>query len=163
MKVLVSALLLLFAAISPSFACDRTSGTNSGDETTEAMLARTVFNRITPESMEIDAAAKKAYGCRYIFADVFGGLERAEPTSGRLPEPPIDSDGKPITGRVLVAYIITVDGLAKDPVVIESTDPRLTSVALAAMQGWRFKPANFNGRPVATLAAQEFQLTAPEA
>jgi hypothetical protein len=125
------------------------------------MLARTVFNRISPESLEIDAAAKKAYDCRYIFADVFGGLESAKPTAGGLPKAPIGSDGQPMTGKVVIAYIISVDGLAKDPVVIESTDPQLATVALAAMQGWRFQPASFNGRSVASLAAQEFPFIGP--
>jgi hypothetical protein len=120
------------------------------------MLARTVFNRIMPESLEIDAVAKKAYDCRYIFADVFGGLEKAKPTAGGLPKTPVGDDGQPILGKVVIAYIITEDGLAKDPVVIESTDPQQTTAALAAMQEWRFQPASFNGRSVASLAAQEF-------
>ena len=106
--------------------------------------------------MEIDAAAKQAYGCRYLFADVFGGLEKAQPIAGGLPKSPSGPDGLSVSGKVSIAYIITVDGLAADPVVIESTDPRLTEVALKAMQSWRFKPASFNGRTVATLAAQEF-------
>ena len=159
MKFLTKILVLFFICISPSFACDtqaKTGAPISGKESTESILARTVFNRITPESMEIDAAAKKAYGCRYIFADVFGGLEKAKPIAGGLPKAPNGSDGQSMSGKVSIAYIITVDGLAADPIVIESTDPQLTEVALKAMQSWRFQPASFNGRTVATLAAQDF-------
>lgn len=156
MRLVASVLIFFLASVSPSVACDKATGTKSSEESTDSMLARTVFNRITPETLELDAAAKKAYDCRYIFADVFGGLERARPTAGGLPKAPVSPDGKPIAGKVVIAYIVTVDGLAKDPVVIESTDPQLTTVALAAMHDWRFQPASFNGRPVASLAAQEF-------
>ena len=156
MRLMALALVLFFTAVSPSVACDKAASAKPGEESTESMLARTVFNRITPETLELDAAAKKAYDCRYIFADVFGGLERARPTAGGFPKGPVAPDGKPIAGKVVITYIITVDGVAKDPVVIESTDPQLTAVALAAMQEWRFQPASFNGRPVASLAAQEF-------
>jgi hypothetical protein len=147
-------LLALFIA-SPVIACDKAKSSNAR-ESAESVVARTVFNRITHESMDIDAAAKAAYGCRYIFADVFGGLERAKPIAGGLPQPPIGPDGKPKSGKVVVAYIITREGVAADPVVVESTDPQLTAVALSAMESWRFQPAAFNGRVVASLAAQEF-------
>jgi hypothetical protein len=159
MTFLTKLLVLFFICVSPSLACDteaETATSISGKGSTESILARTVFNRISPESVDIDAAAKKAYGCRYVFADVFGGLEKAQPIAGGLPEAPSGPDGLLLSGKVLIAYIISVDGLAADPVVIESTDPRLTDVALRAMQSWRFKPASFNGRVVATLAAQDF-------
>ena len=155
MKLVVLVLAILLAIVSPAFACNGASKA-SESKSTETVLARTVFNRITPESMEIDAAAKKAYGCRYIFADVFGGLERAKPIAGGLPKAPTGPDGKAKTGKVVVDYIITTAGVAADPVVVESSDPQLTSVALTAMQEWRFQPAVFNGRVVASLAAQEF-------
>jgi TonB family protein len=154
----VAAVLMLSLAL-PGLACEKPSP-SSGGETPESILARTVFNRITPESLEIDAAAKNAYGCRYIFADVSGGLERAKPKAGGLPKAPIGSDGQPKAGKVLIAYIITADGVAADPVVLESTDGQLTETALQAMQAWRFQPASFNGRAVASLAAQEFPFAA---
>jgi hypothetical protein len=149
-----AAMLLALSIASPVIACEAPKSKDA--ESAESIDARTVFNRITPESMDIDVAAKTAYGCRYIFADVFGGLERAKPIAGGLPDTPMGSDGKPKAGKVVVAYIITREGLAADPVVIESSDPQLTSVALTAMQAWRFQPAVFNGRVVASLAAQEF-------
>jgi hypothetical protein len=159
MKVLIKILALFFICVSPSIACDTAAkaGTSiAGKESPESILARTVFNRITSETMHIDRAAKKAYGCRYIFADVFGGLERAQPIAGGLPKAPTGPDGRSVLGKVSIAYIITTSGLAADPVVLESTDPFLTEAALKSMQAWRFKPASFNGRTVATLAAQDF-------
>ena len=151
-------LLLALSITAPVMACEAQESRDA--ESVESIDARTVFNRITPESMNIDVAAKTAYGCRYIFADVFGGLERARPIAGGLPDTPIGSDGKLKTGKVVIAYIITREGLAADPVVIEGSDPQLTSIALTAMQAWRFQPALFNGRVVASLAAQEFQFAA---
>lgn len=158
MRFVAAVLMLSLAFALPSFACEKPA--SSGGESSESVPARTVFNRITPEGLETDAAAKKAYGCRYIFADVSGGMERARPTAGGLPKAPIGADGRPKAGKVLVAYIITVEGVAADPVVIESTDSQLTDAALEAMQAWRFQPASFNGRAVASLAAQEFPFAA---
>ena len=86
-------------------------------------MARTVFNRITPDSPEIDAAAKKAYGCKYIFADVLGELDRAEPIAGGFPGgiTCVCWTGK--TGEVVSAYVVWNVGLAANPIVIESGDP----------------------------------------
>ena len=156
MKFAASIFALCLSVVSPAYACDNAPKTGQAPESTESILARTVFNRLTPESMEIDAAAKKAYGCRYIFADVFGGLERAKPIAGGLPDAPTGPDGKPKSGKVVIAYVITTAGVAADPVVVESSDPELTNLALSAMQAWRFQPAQFNGRVVASLASQEF-------
>ena len=154
MKFVSSVLTLCLILVFPAFAC--AGSANAGHESTEAMLARTVFNRISPDSAEIDAAAKRAYGCRYIFADVMAGLDRATPIAGGLPQAPLGPDGSQKHGKVVVAYIITATGMAGDPVVLESSDPQLTAAALSAMEQWRFKPALFNGQVVASLAAQEF-------
>ncbi|TZF79810.1 hypothetical protein FW784_14165 [Lysobacter lacus] len=156
MKLATILSFALLALSHSAVACDGQKDTSAKPESTEQTLDRTVFNRLSPESFAIDSAAKKAYGCRYIFADTFGGLQRAKPTAGGLPPAPVGPDGSPKVGKVVVAYIVTLEGLASDPVVVESTDPELSEVALAAMKEWRFEPARFNGRPVASLAAQEF-------
>ncbi|TZF80434.1 energy transducer TonB [Cognatilysobacter lacus] len=148
--------LALLVVSHTAVACEGKNETSAKPESTDQMLARTVFNRLSPESFAIDSAAKKAYGCRYIFADTLGGLQSANPTAGGLPAAPAGPEGSPRVGKVVIAYIVTLEGVASDPVVIESTDPQLTEVALAAMKEWRFEPARFNGRPVASLAAQEF-------
>jgi hypothetical protein len=43
-----------------------------------------------------------------------------------------------------------------EPVVLKTTDERLNSIAMKAMEDWRFTPATLNGAAIATTAAQEF-------
>jgi TonB family protein len=149
---------LLLALPLTGIACEKGESTNSPGESVESMLGRTVFNRITKQTSEIDAALMTSYGCKYIFANVADtpALTRPKPIKGSLPKAPIDAQGNRIVGRVLVGYIVSLDGLVMDPVVLESTDPRLTEVALESMKAWQFTPATFNGMKVATLVAQEF-------
>ncbi len=126
-------------------------------------MARLVMNRLTPESFQRDQEIKRQYGCKYIIADApdSPALERAQPIAGGLPDAPLGPDGEPVNGKVLIGYIIGVDGLAHDPIVLESTSPILTDTALTAMKEWRFVPGKFNGRIVATLAAQNFSFGPP--
>jgi TonB family protein len=76
---------------------------------------------------------------------------------GGLPGTAHSADGEPLEGYVLVAYIISAEGLVEHPVVIKSTDAALNPTALAAMEEWRFAPGTLKGQPVATTAAQEFK------
>ena len=156
MRLLVFVALLLISHVSA--ACENQKSTTDGD-----VMSRLVINRLTPESFEIDQAIKRQYGCKYIIADVLDSptLERAQPIAGGLPDTPSGPDGEPIYGTVLIGYIIGTDGLAHDPVVLESTSPVLTEAALAAMKEWRFIPGKLDDRTVATLAAQDFVFRAP--
>jgi hypothetical protein len=156
MRLLVLATLLLISHVSS--ACENPKSTTHAD-----VMARLVMNRLTPESFQRDQEIKRQYGCKYIIADApdSPALERAQPIAGGLPDTPLAPDGEPVYGKVLVGYIIGMDGQAHDPVVLESTSPILTETALAAMKEWRFVPGKFNGRTVATLAAQNFVFGAP--
>jgi TonB family protein len=151
-------IFLLLALPLTSIACEKGESIDQPGEPVKSQWARTVFNRITKQSSEVDAALMKRYGCKYIFANVAdtSALTRPKPVKGSLPATPADAQGNRIVGRVLVGYVVSIDGLVMDPVVLESTDPRLTKVALESMKAWQFTPATFNGMTVATLAAQEF-------
>ena len=79
--------------------------------------------------------------------------------SGTLPSSAKSASGEPMTGYVLVAFVVSARGHAVDPVVLKTTDPRLNSIALKSMADWKFNPAQLNGVPIATTAAQEFNFT----
>jgi TonB family protein len=66
-----------------------------------------------------------------------------------------------LKGSVLVAYVITPDGQATDPVILKSSDERLDTFVIQAMEDWRFAPAKLNGATIATIAAQEFDFESP--
>ena len=55
------------------------------------------------------------------------------------------------TGRVLVQSVVGLDGVPRNPVVLESPHPKLAEVSLEAVRGWRFKPGTLHGKPVETL------------
>jgi TonB family protein len=67
-----------------------------------------------------------------------------------------DDKGVILGGYVLVAYIVETDGKAADPIVLKTSDERLSRAALEAMKQWRFKPGKIGSEEVATTAAQEF-------
>ena len=51
-------------------------------------------------------------------------------------------------GRVTVAYVAGVDGVARNAVVVESTNPRLNLMLRETVKNWRCVPARLNGTPV---------------
>jgi len=153
-RVLMCLLLLLPMS---GIACEKGKSAEHPNESTESMLARTVFNRVTKDTSAIDEALMTSYGCKYIFANVADtpALTRPVPVEGSTPGAQSDDKGNRIVGLVLIGYIVSVEGLVVDPVVLESSDPRLTKAALESMKSWRFTPATFNGMKVATLVAQK--------
>jgi hypothetical protein len=106
----------------------------------------------------LDRAIKDAFAAKYTIVDTSRAAGYAEPdaTAGDLPKTATDEQGQYLAGYVLVAYIVTADGLVAEPVVLKSNDERLSKVALDAMAHWRFTPGKLNGVAVATTAAQEF-------
>ena len=61
-------------------------------------------------------------------------------------------------GRVTVAYIAGVDGLAREPVVIDSTNPRLNLMLRETVKNWRCVPARLNGTPVPSVMKNTIQI-----
>lgn len=118
-----------------------------------------VYNDIGGDAdVTLDRAIKAAYGPRYAIVDTgrSAGYSGPSPTAGSLPRAAAGPAGKPLSGYVLAAYIVTALGEVADPVILKATDPRLRPVVLEAMRHWRFKPGRLNGQPVASTAAQEF-------
>ncbi|HZZ18112.1 MAG TPA: energy transducer TonB [Opitutaceae bacterium] len=118
-----------------------------------------VYNNVEGDgSQELDRSIKKAYAGRYVVEDTKASDSYAEPspTSGSMPGAVKDDKGGVLGGYVLVAYIVGTDGKADDPVVLRTSDERLSKAALDAMGHWRFKPGKVAGQEVASTAAQEF-------
>jgi len=118
-----------------------------------------VYNDIGGDaSVTLDRAIKGAYGAHYTIVDMdrAKGYSGPRPTAGELPSTAAGPSGEPLAGYVLAAYIVTVEGVVADPVILKATDKRLGDVALEAMRRWRFSPATLNGSAVASTAAQEF-------
>jgi TonB family protein len=72
------------------------------------------------------------------------------------PKAPAGNTGAPITGKVVVFFIITAEGRVVKPVIITSTDRRLNQEVLGALAQWTFEPARVNGQAVAVIGGHEF-------
>jgi TonB family protein len=55
-----------------------------------------------------------------------------------------------LEGEVRVEFVVGVDGLVSGAQVVESTDERFNTAALAAVQRWGFEPATEEGKPAAS-------------
>lgn len=118
-----------------------------------------IYNNVEGDgSQELDRSIKQAYSGRYTIKDTRAsdGYVEPSPVSGSMPGAQKDDKGTVLGGYVLVAYIVAADGKVADPVVLKTSDERLSKAALEAMEHWRFRPGKIAGETVATTAAQEF-------
>lgn len=117
-----------------------------------------VYNKADGGDTPLDRAIKKFYADKFTIEDatIASGYASPKPTAGGLPQIALNDAGEPLAGYVLIAYIVTEDGLASDPVVLNSSNEELNHTALDAMKEWRFVPGSIKGKPVRTTAAQEF-------
>lgn len=144
-------LLVLLGWPGLSFACDKS--------TAQASVEDVVFNHISPESAPLDHKLQEMYGCKYAFAMMFtsAGYEPGRLLAGSQPATPTDATGTPITGVVLVGFVLNTDGSPIDPVLLESGDARLSKLALENVVSLKYQPAHFNSRLVRSLAVQVYQ------
>jgi hypothetical protein len=143
--------LALLLASGGAFAC--------GKPTKEPSVEDVVFNNITPQTMQLDQELQGKYGCKYAFAMLFSseGYTPMRLVSGSQPPTPTDAAGAPITGTVLVGFVLNTDGVPVDPVLLKSEDERLAKVALEHVAGLRYSPSQFKARPVRSLGIQVYQ------
>lgn len=76
--------------------------------------------------------------------------------SQTMPEYPPSVKAAGIDGVVIVKFVVTETGLVTDMKVLKGP-PELHAVCLAAMKSWRFKPAIFEGKPVAVVRTHRFK------
>ncbi len=125
-----------------------------------------VYNHITGSAAALDKLVHETFGPEFKVIDFSNRDGTYIPPTlkiGSPPAAPLDANGAPIEGTVVVLYIISADGWVLRPVVIQSTDPRLDYGVLDTLASWRFEPARLEGRVVSTTAGQEFDLIAPRA
>ena len=117
------------------------------------------YDHVTKAGAAVDAIVNAALAGKYTILPVEDSPAYADARAlaGTMPRFAKTDSGEVLKGYVLVAYVVTAEGRAADPVVLKSTDERLSVVALKAMGDWRFTPAKLNGTPIATTAAQEFK------
>jgi hypothetical protein len=126
-----------------------------------------LYNRVHGKVTELDKMIEAAYAPKFNLISVPDDKEtfygRPEAREGGLPNVARMPDGKLLGGYVMLGYVITAEGRATEPVVLETTDERLNATAIKAIDEWRFAPGAFEGKAVAVTAAQEFRFHAPPA
>jgi protein TonB len=78
-----------------------------------------------------------------------GKLEQAQLVSRILPAYPAIARQRGQTGTVQLTAVIDEKGSVKD-VKVTAGDPVLAAAARSAVQGWKYKPAILNGKPIET-------------
>ncbi len=112
----------------------------------------------SPGNDIIDKTVNAALADKYQIQPLQDSPDYSAPqaVSGSLPDTAKSTTGEKLSGYLMVGYVVSTAGLADDPVVLKTTDPRLNQTALSAMAGWHFKPAKLKGVPISTTAAQDF-------
>ena len=106
---------------------------------------RTVYSIKSAEGANAIRTAEEALGARFTIEPV-APSERfvAARFTRRTLHPYIREPG-----RVTIAAVADVDGRLRDPVVIDSTNPRLHLMMLNSVKHhWKCEPARLNGTPV---------------
>ena len=75
------------------------------------------------------------------------------------PKYPQEAKDAKIQGRVKLSAVLDVDGKAYDVKVVEGVDDSLDASAVAAIQTWRFEPAQKAGEPVPVAVEIEIKFT----
>lgn len=83
------------------------------------------------------------------------------PITQPAPSFPYEMRRKGIGGRVLVEFIIGVDGTVIDAKVLKATRPEFGPPAMQAVRKWRFKPGMKDGRTVNVRATQVLDFDVP--
>lgn len=118
----------------------------------------TIYNHVTGEESSLDRTVKAALAPKFSIVDIRDspGYVGPKATAGGLPTIARTQSGELLSGYVLVAYVVTKEGRASEPVILKTTDERLNSISIKAMDEWRYAPAKLDDAAIATTAAQEF-------
>jgi len=120
-----------------------------------------VYNHLTDAGADMDRLVHATYDNAFTIVDFSDRNSIYVPPHvlyGPQPTVPPAEAGAQLAGTVVVFFIITPDGLVTQPVVVNSSEPRLNPGILVTLSRWIFTPARVNGRPVAVTAGREFTL-----
>lgn len=117
-----------------------------------------VRNHIARQASPLDEMIHKTYEAKFTVVDMRdpSNFVDPKPIAGGLPPSFKTATGEELKGYVLLAYVVSTEGRAIEPVILKSTDERLNPISLKAVEDWRFEPARLNGTAISTTAAQEF-------
>jgi protein TonB len=77
------------------------------------------------------------------------GAQAAEPDDGnRMPEFPESARAAGVEGLVILKIVVSENGAVKDIQVMKGEEP-FVSAAVSAVKTWRYRPASFQGEPIA--------------
>ena len=69
--------------------------------------------------------------------------------------------GSILSGQATVVFTVRADGKVADASVVQADDVLFGEAAVAAVNKWRFNPAQLNGAPVACRLSLPFAFTSP--
>lgn len=117
-----------------------------------------VYDNVTDGSTATDRAAEKAYvdTLRIIEITEKEGFKPArlkgEPRAFKDPRSMRDWA---VRGKITLLFVVTADGRVIEPRVLQSTDQRVSDLALKNIIYERFIPARLRGLPVSSLYGEE--------
>ena len=124
-----------------------------------------VFNHIVHQRTEVDDLVHQHFEKLYEVVDIDDREHAYTPPKGiygfGTPSPPFYSNGHCISGKVLILYVITIEGLVTSAYVATSTDPLLSKFAIERINVRRFRTAQVDGQSVSSVAATQMTFRCP--
>lgn len=143
-KILLGAMILLAAAVSPATA--QTAQTR----TAQAPVAQTKAGTAKPTQAQPEKMAEFPGGEKAMYEFIAKNLV--------YPESAMENG---VEGKVIVEFVITADGSVTNPKIVRKIDPDLEDAAIKViMKMPKWKPALLSGKPVAstTRASVSFKM-----
>jgi hypothetical protein len=124
-----------------------------------------VYNDVRAGVAAIDRDARKAYAGRFRIIEV---TQRDGFTPGRMKAPadmfvdPRSMREKKAPGKIVFLFVVTADGRAIEPRVLQSSHPRASDYMISSTLARRFAPARLRGVAVASLHSVDLDLKVEE-
>ena len=114
----------------------------------------TVYASLPADQEAALPGIRQAFGDRFTITPV-GSREDFVPA--KVPSPTHHPYIRNV-GRVTLAAVADVDGRLRDPIVVESTNPRLNLMLRNSMKNWRCVPARLGGAPVPSVVTRTVEI-----
>jgi hypothetical protein len=117
-----------------------------------------VYLSISGKRHPLDDQAHKLLGTKYAIQELKDAPDYTPPKvkAGQLPAVAQTPEGQPLGGEAVVLYVVTPEGLAQDLQFSQCSDDRLKPFIEKVMKEWRFQAAQWKGKAIPIIAAQEF-------
>jgi TonB family protein len=131
----------------------------------ERQLVVDEADELQREALEIQARAREAKSGRGSAGGeslrVGGDVKRPEKLSGNLPVYTELGRKAGVSGAVIIEAVIDEQGDVAEATVVKGLPMGLDKAALDAIEGWKFKPATREGKPVQVLYTVTVRFTPP--